>query len=54
MSNKQVQEKLCTEHKDNPLDALQSAIAFEAGLKWQKTYGYINQEVKVKEDLFAQ
>ena len=50
MSNKQVQEKLCTEPKDNPLDALQFAIAFEDGLKRQKTYGYISQEAKVKEE----
>ena len=49
MSNKQVQEKLCTEPKDNPLDALQCAIAFEDGLKRQKTYGYFSQEAKVKE-----
>ena len=50
MSNKQVQEKLCTEPKDNPLDALQFAIAFEDGLKRQKTYGYIGQEARVKEE----
>ena len=48
MANKQVQEKLCTEPKDNPADALQFAIAFEDGLKRQRTYGYINQEPKVK------
>ena len=50
MSNKQVQEKLCTEPKDNPLDALQFAIAFEDGLKRQKTHGHISQEAKVKEE----
>ena len=50
MSNQQVQEKLCTEPKENPLDALQFAIAFEDGLKRQKTYGYISQEAKVKEE----
>ena len=50
MSNKQVQEKLCTELKDNPLDALQFAIAFEDGLKRQKTYGYFGQEARVKEE----
>ena len=48
MSNKQVQEKLCTEPKDNPLDAFQFAIVFEDGLKRQKTYGYISQEAIVK------
>ena len=48
MANKQVQGKLCTEPKDNPADALQFAIAFEDGLKRQRTYGYINQEPKVK------
>ena len=50
MANKQVQEKLCTEPKDNPADALQFAIAFEDGLKRQRTYGYINQETKIKEE----
>ena len=50
MANKQVQEKLCTEPKDNPNEALQFAIAFEDGLRRQKTYGYIAQEYKVKEE----
>ena len=40
MANKQVQETLA--------EALQFAIAFEDGLKRQKSYGYINQEPKVK------
>ena len=47
MSNKQVQEKLCTEQEDNPIDALQFAIAFEDGLKHEITYGYICQEMRV-------
>ena len=50
MSNKQVQEKLCNEPKDNPADALQFSIAVEDGLKRQRTYGYINQEPKIKEE----
>ena len=50
MSNKLVQEKLCTEPKDTPAEALQFAIAFEDGLKRQKTYGYIGQEPKIKEE----
>ena len=50
MLSKQVQEKLCTKPKDNPLDALQFAIAFKDGLKRQKTYGYISQEAKVNEE----
>ena len=45
-----VEEKLCTEPKDNPNEALQFAIAFEDGLRRQKTYGYIAQEYKVKEE----
>ena len=45
MNNMQVQEKICTE----PKVALQFAIAFEDGLKRQKSDGYINQEPKVKE-----
>ena len=48
MSNKQVQAKLCTEPKETPGEALQFAIAFEDGLKRQKTYGYIGQEPKIE------
>ena len=50
MENKQVQEKLFTEPKDNPADALQFAIAFEDRLRRQKTNGYISQEQKIKEE----
>ena len=50
MANKQVQEKLCTEPKDNPADALQYAIAVEDGIKRQNSYGYINKETKIKEE----
>ena len=49
MANKQVQEKLCVKLKDNPADAIQFAIAFEDGLSRQRTYCYINQEPKVKD-----
>ena len=48
VSNKLFQEKLCTEPKDTPAEALQFAIAFEDGLKRPKTYGYIGQEPKIK------
>ena len=56
MANKQVQEKLCTEPKDNPNEALQFEIAFEDGLRRQKTYGYIAQdhENKRKADMYSQ
>ena len=43
-SNEQVQEKLCTESKERPIDALQFAITVEDGLKRQETYGYIHQD----------
>ena len=48
MANKQIREKLCTEPKDNPNEALQFAIAFEDELRRQKTYGYIAQDQKQK------
>ena len=51
MANKQVQEKVYTESKDNPVDALQFAIAFEDGLRRQKTYGFINQDQKIKKQV---
>ena len=50
MNNKQEREKLCTEPKETPAEALQFAIAFEDGLKRQRSYGYINQEPRVKDD----
>ena len=50
MANEQVQEKLCTEPKETPAEALQFAIAFEDELKREKSYGYIIQEPKVKEE----
>ena len=50
MANKQVQEKLCTEPKETPAEALQFAIVFEDSLKRQKSYGYINQEPRVKDE----
>ena len=50
LSNELLQEKLGTEPKDTPAEALQFAIAFEDGLKRQKTYGYIGQEAKIKEE----
>ena len=50
MNKKQVQEKLCTEPKETPAEALQFAIAFEDGLKRQSSYGHINQEPRVKDE----
>ena len=46
MNNKHVQEQLCTEPKETPAEALQFAIAFEDGLKTQKSNGYNSQEPK--------
>ena len=37
MNNKKVQEKLCTEPRE-PEQALEFAIAFEEGVKRQKSY----------------
>ena len=50
MANKQVQEKVCIEPRETLAEALQCVIAFEDGLKRQKSYGYINQKPKVKEE----
>ena len=43
MANKQVQEKLCTETKKTPADALQFVIAYEDGLSGQKAYGQVQE-----------
>ena len=54
MANKQAQEKLCTERKEMPAEALHFAKAFENGLKSRKSHAYINKEPKVKEEpIFA-
>ena len=50
MNNKHVQEKLCTEPKETPAEALQFAIAFDDGQKRQKSYGYISQDPKIKDE----
>ena len=50
MSNNQVQERLCTEPRENPRDAIQFAIAFEEGIRRQKTIGQPCASVKVKEE----
>ena len=50
MSNKQVQERLCTEPKEDPMAALQFAIAFEEGIRKQKTIGQLCTSTKVKEE----
>ena len=50
LSNKQVQEKLCNEPKENPLDALQFAVAYEDGLKRQRTLGNPGKLVSVREE----
>ena len=42
ITKKQVQEKLCTEPKDNSTETLQLELDFKDGLRRQKTYGYIN------------
>ena len=37
--NKTVQERLCTEPKDQPKEALNFAVAFEEGISQQKSFG---------------
>ena len=39
MHNKTVQERLCTEPKEQPQEALRFAIAFEEGISQQKSIG---------------
>ena len=48
--HKQVKVKLCTGPKETPTQSSQCAIAFEDGLKRPKSYGYINQEPRMKEE----
>ena len=55
MTNKKVQEKLCTEPKE-PEQALEFAIAFEEGIKRQKSYGITAETPKTavkSEPVFA-
>ena len=48
MKNLTVQEKLCTEPKANPQEALAFAIAFEEGTIRQKSYGDTKPEIKIE------
>ena len=48
MRNKHVQEKLCTEPKDDPQDGLQYAVAYEEGILRQKAYGTTETRAEVK------
>ena len=48
MHNKAVQERLCTEPKSNPNEALQFAVAFEEGVKRQAFDGNQNWESKLE------
>ena len=43
MHNKTVQERLCTEHKDQPQEALRFAIASEEGISQQKKFLATNE-----------
>ena len=46
MKNKAVQERLCTEPKDDPEDGLKFAIAYEEGILRQQSYGGEPPKVK--------
>ena len=46
MKNLAVQEKLCTEPKASPKDALDFAITYEEGTLRQKSYGDTNVSIK--------
>ena len=48
MHNKTVQERLCTEPKENPQEALRFAIAFEEGVSQQKS-----QRNEIKTPVYA-
>ena len=48
MRNPAVQEKLCTEPKNTPKEALDFAIAFEEGSLRQKSYGKNKVEIKAE------
>ena len=48
MKSPTVQEKLCTEPKANPQEALAFAIAFEEGTIRQKSYGDTKPQIKIE------
>ena len=54
MNNKTVQERLCTEAKNDPQEAFRFAVAYEEGVNQHKTYEGRNayQEIK-QEPVFA-
>ena len=52
MNNTTVQEKLCTEPKDTPEEALRFAVAFEEGIQRQRSYGtgLVEKTPKIKSE----
>ena len=48
LKNQTVQEKVCTEHKAFPQEALAFAIAFEEGTIRQKSYGDTKPQIKIE------
>ena len=43
MNNKTVQQRLCTEPKEEPEEALKFAVAFEEGISQQKSFSGGNE-----------
>ena len=52
MNNKMVQQKLCTETKDNPQEAFRVAVAYEEGISQHQTFG--RGSVKLKTNQYTQ
>ena len=46
MNNKNVQQKLCTEPKDDPQEAFRFAVAYEEGISQHKAYENATKEIK--------
>ena len=48
MNNKMVQQKLCTEPKEEPQEAFRFAVAYEEGISQQKTFESGAKEIKTE------
>ena len=46
VNNKMVQQKLCTEHQENPQDAFRYAVAYEEGISQHQTVASGRREIK--------
>ena len=51
MNNKMIQQKLCTEPKEEPQEAFRFAVAYEEGISQHKTFETGAREIKANHSM---